>query len=208
MVPQSVIHATASSLAELVSCLILTPAEVLKQNAQMITSNQQPTSSRQSPTLQALRHFQHPTQLWRGYTALAARNLPFTAIQFPLFEHLKTTIFSTPDDQSTNLTNTAMNTSLSAGLAGGVAAILTTPIDVIKTRIMLSATGSKDRKKRSGWIQVGKEIRRTEGVRALWRGGGLRTIWTALGSALYLGAYESSRVYLGDRRRRRREEEG
>jgi hypothetical protein len=42
-----------------------------------------------SVTLDQLKRFRKSAQLWRGYTALAARNLPFTAMQFSVFEHLK-----------------------------------------------------------------------------------------------------------------------
>ena len=122
-------------------------------------------------------------------------------------------------------------TAISAGSAGAVAAVITTPIDVIKTRIMLSAADSgqprgDDQKKfieeitahgkdakaeiekaqqaarggRAGGLAVGKEILRTEGMKGLFRGGALRGLWTALGSGLYLGIYESGRRYLEGRR--------
>jgi solute carrier family 25 (mitochondrial S-adenosylmethionine transporter), member 26 len=39
------------------------------------------------------------------------------------------------------------------------------------------------------------------GVKGLFRGGTLRAAWTALSSGLYLGVYESGRVWLGDQRR-------
>lgn len=92
LIPQHFIHIVASATAELVSCFILTPAEVLKQNAQMIRTPDAASTARSSTifqpsvTMQVLRHFKTPSQLWRGYSALAARNLPFTAMQFPLFE--------------------------------------------------------------------------------------------------------------------------
>src|SRR5690554_4039075 len=91
LIPQPLIHGIASSIAELASCLILTPAEVIKQNAQII---RRPAGSghlkfKQSPTYQVLQHFKKPSQLFRGYSALAARNLPFTAMQFPMYERLK-----------------------------------------------------------------------------------------------------------------------
>ena len=122
-------------------------------------------------------------------------------------------------------------TAVSAGSAGSVAAIATTPIDVVKTRIMLSAAdGDQPRDEtqkkivkeleaqgrdakaeiekaqqaarggRAGGLAVGREILRTEGMKGLFRGGALRALWTALGSGLYLGVYESGRTYLEGRR--------
>ena len=122
-------------------------------------------------------------------------------------------------------------TAVSAGSAGSVAAIATTPIDVVKTRIMLSAAdGDQPRDEaqkkivkeleaqgrdakaeiekaqqaarggRAGGLAVGREILRTEGLKGLFRGGALRALWTALGSGLYLGVYESGRTYLEGRR--------
>lgn len=122
-------------------------------------------------------------------------------------------------------------TAISAASAGSVAAVITTPIDVVKTRIMLSAANSDEprgeaqqkavkeieaqgrdakaeiekaqqaaRSGRAGGLAVGREILRTEGVKGLFRGGALRGLWTALGSGLYLGVYESGRLYLERRR--------
>ncbi|KAG8625938.1 hypothetical protein KVT40_006339 [Elsinoe batatas] len=138
LLPQPLIHATASSLAELVSCAILTPAEVIKQNAQMVS-----TPSSTSATLQTISRFRsNPLALWRGYTALAGRNLPFTALQFPLFERLKHYLRERRDAQgklSNSILEAGTITAISAGLAGSLAAVVTTPVDVVKTRIMLAA---------------------------------------------------------------------
>lgn len=150
--PQPLIHSAASSLAELVSCAILTPAEVIKQNAQMV-DGARARANNSNATLQTLSRFRsNPLALWSGYTALAGRNLPFTALQFPMFERLKEGIKTYRDDKGTR-TNTLLEsgtiTAASAGLAGSVAAVVTTPVDVIKTRIMLGAArdgGQKDQK--------------------------------------------------------------
>ncbi|CAO2650634.1 Nn.00g019260.m01.CDS01 [Neocucurbitaria sp. VM-36] len=244
LLPIAAVHAGASSLAELVSCAILTPAEVIKQNAQMV-SHGSPTNA----TLQTLAKFKSsPLALWRGYTALAGRNLPFTAMQFPMFERLKVAIREYRDRRGLTtgtIYESGMITAVSAGSAGAVAAVITTPIDVVKTRIMLAAVDdapqeaaassqakaktqglvdafgksvestkasaksvasslnplakSQQNGRKSSW-KIGQEIVAEKGFKGLWRGGALRGIWTFIGSGLYLGAYESGRVFLAARR--------
>ncbi|KAI9713999.1 MAG: hypothetical protein M1820_000729 [Bogoriella megaspora] len=151
LIPQPLIHASASSIAELVSCAILTPAEVIKQNAQMVNTETSSRGIRQSATLQTLKKFRSsPLNLWRGYTALAGRNLPFTALQFPLFEHLKLLFTKRRHRQrrlqersgkeaKLSILEQGLITATSAGLAGSLAAWITTPVDVVKTRVMLAA---------------------------------------------------------------------
>ncbi|PSN73085.1 mitochondrial carrier protein [Corynespora cassiicola Philippines] len=238
LIPTPVLHAGASSIAELVSCAILTPAEVIKQNAQMVTAG-----SSTNATVQTLAKFRsNPFALWRGYTALAGRNLPFTALQFPMFERLKEGIreYRAREGLSKGtILESGVITAVSAGTAGTISAVVTTPVDVVKTRIMLAAAddpgseaSSKSRQspknganglvdalgkssaamqqvktRRKGAWTVGKQIVAEQGMLGLWRGGALRGVWTFLGSGLYLGVYESGRVYLAARRGERVEEE-
>ncbi|KAK5168376.1 uncharacterized protein LTR77_006946 [Saxophila tyrrhenica] len=238
LLPQPLIHAAASGTAELVSCAILTPAEVIKQNAQMVDNSRNNGKPRVNATLQTMRRFQsNPLALWRGYTALAGRNLPFTALQFPLFEKIKEGIRRYRDEKgirTNTLLESGLITAASAGSGGSIAAVVTTPVDVVKTRIMLAAAESaaEDQKpgkggvvdatgrtvqeakeglkdavrnvtkppSRKGSMQIAREIVADAGVKGLFRGGLLRGVWTMLGSGLYLGVYESGRIYLANRR--------
>ncbi|KAK1574522.1 mitochondrial carrier domain-containing protein [Colletotrichum navitas] len=223
-VPQPLGHSLASAIAEMGSCLVLAPAEVIKQNAQMLRrkeSGSSGSSGRRSTSLEALRQVTSSgaqRRLFSGYTALVARNLPFTAIQFPIFEYLQKTAWDSrtrrrgPGEER-GLIETAVVTGTSAGAAGALAAFITTPSDVVKTRMMLSAgeaSGGNDRggapsreagdapkpKKGRGTLEVTRDVYRQNGVRGLFRGGGLRSVWTAVGSGLYLGTYEMSKVWL------------
>lgn len=212
--PTPIIHGIASCSGELVSCFILTPAEVLKQNAQMVqksTGAQMGHSKTRvfdtNATVQTIRRFKgNPSQLWRGYVALAGRNLPFTGMQFPMFEHLRSRILAHRDDKGTRsntLLETGTITGISAGSAGALAAVITTPIDVIKTRIMLSAGDEKEiasHEHRTRGFEVGRGVWKTEGAKGIFRGATVRGVWTALGAGLYLGVYESGRRYLEQRR--------
>ncbi|KAH8693235.1 mitochondrial carrier domain-containing protein [Talaromyces proteolyticus] len=232
--PTPAVNGIASSAAECVSCFILTPAEVLKQNAQMVSTSTSMTASNHesesqeegraggkekknmNATMRALSKFRdHPIQLWRGYGALVARNLPFTAMHFPLFEHLREHISKIWQEKRRDgseigeIAERAVITAFSAGIAGGFAAVVTTPIDVVKTRIMLAAGKQNEdsinnkastKGNRMGVVTVGREIYTKEGVNGLFKGGALRGGWTAIGLGLYLSVYESGRMYLEKRR--------
>lgn len=148
------------------------------------------------------------------------------------------------DDKGTRtgtLLESGCITAVSAGSAGAIAAVVTTPVDVVKTRIMLSAAeGAAENQSprtrsskqaadgvvdavgkkvqagkegiksavsnvakpasRKGSLAIAKEIMADSGVKGLFRGGALRAVWTMIGSGLYLGVYESGRIYLARRR--------
>ncbi|KAL9086974.1 MAG: hypothetical protein Q9159_003868 [Coniocarpon cinnabarinum] len=145
-IPTPIAHSGASALAECVSCAILTPAEVIKQNAQMV-SRRSIQESHHSATRQTLEKFRrNPLALWRGYGALTTRNLPFTALQFPLYEKAKSSLSAwnrrrkrRREQDPVPLWEHGLTTAGAAGSAGAFSAVLTTPIDVVKTRIMLAA---------------------------------------------------------------------
>ncbi|KAI0844419.1 mitochondrial carrier [Daldinia vernicosa] len=226
--PPPLVHSGASAIAECASCLVLTPSEVVKQNAQML--QQKSGSSHRSASLQALRQLTASgtgvgRKLLSGYTALVARNLPFTAIQFPIFEYLRARIWGWRSRASQSkagsgagageiqtLFETGVITGASAGLAGSLAAIVTTPMDVVKTRMMLAAGSSQDldqgvrdrrhtsqgvtRYKARGGLAVAREVVSETGISGLFRGSVLRAVWTLVGSGLYLGTYEVAKVWL------------
>ncbi|KAK9774156.1 hypothetical protein AB5N19_06846 [Seiridium cardinale] len=222
--PQPVIHSAASAVAEMASCVVLTPAEVIKQNAQMLSTR--PGTEGKSTSLEALRQLKgHGTsrRLLSGYTAMVARNLPFTAIQFPIFEYARTKIWDRRSgmkndgtghrfEREQSLVETGMITGISAGLAGSFAAVITTPMDVVKTRMMLMGGDGQDakqgahdrngtpqqesRRHSKGGLAVAKQVFKERGIPGLFRGSVLRAVWTAIGSGLYLGMYEVSKVWL------------
>jgi solute carrier family 25 S-adenosylmethionine transporter 26 len=80
----------------------------------------------------------------------------------------------------------ALEAGLCGSIAGGTAAALTTPLDVVKTRIMLS----KDKARITSMFY---SIYRKEGVRAFFRGIGPRVTWISIGGFIFLGAYEGVR---------------
>lgn len=144
---------------------------------------------------------------------MIARNLPFTALQFPIFEHLRSRAWERRldgrGDREKGILETGLIAGGSAGSAGAVAAWVTTPSDVVKTRMMLTAGDSESGKngkegrgisgKRSSWM-VTKQIYAERGLVGFFRGGLFRSAWTALGSSLYLGTYDAAKLWLRRRK--------
>ncbi|CAF1671846.1 unnamed protein product, partial [Adineta ricciae] len=77
---------------------------------------------------------------------------------------------------------------LCGSLAGGIAACLTTPFDVAKTRIMLAHHSHTDAASHS--LKIMKNIVKNEGFPALYSGVLPRTTWISIGGLIYFGSFE------------------
>ncbi|CAI8496238.1 unnamed protein product [Hanseniaspora opuntiae] len=72
-------------------------------------------------------------------------------------------------------------------LAGATAAAITTPLDVIKTRLMLSKLSQK-----ATIADIIKELYKEQKYgKSFFKGIGPRTLWIGVGGAVFLGMYES-----------------
>lgn len=112
------------------------------------------------------------------------REVPFSGIQFPLYEGMKAYLSRTRHGgKPVHLHEAAICGSIS----GGIAAFLTTPLDVMKTRIMLNQGDTAQWMRERVWT-----IYRSESRRALFAGGLPRTLWISVGGAVFLGIYEAT----------------
>lgn len=180
------LHMLLALMGEIAACLVRVPAEVIKQRTQAGFTG---ATGKNTSWLNFLYLVQNKLGegvvrgLYRGWNTTIMREIPFTMIQFPLYEYLKrewqTRLHALGIDQPLLLARGAI-----CGLvAGAVAAAATTPLDVIKTRIMLAP----------GQVLVGALVRQTlaeEGWSAFWKGVGPRTMWISAGGAIFLGCYE------------------
>uniref|UniRef100_A0A8C4UUD9 Mitochondrial S-adenosylmethionine carrier protein n=1 Tax=Falco tinnunculus TaxID=100819 RepID=A0A8C4UUD9_FALTI len=176
-------HMVAASLGEVVACLIRVPSEVIKQRAQVSPS---------SSTLQILyRTLYHEgiEGLYRGYKSTVLREIPFSLVQFPLWESLKD-LWSWKQGHVVD----SWQSAVCGAFAGGFAAAVTTPLDVAKTRIMLAKAGSSNASGNVLAALVG--IWRTQGLPGLFAGVVPRMTAISLGGFIFLGTYEKTRQLL------------
>ncbi|KAI8994945.1 mitochondrial carrier domain-containing protein [Pilobolus umbonatus] len=174
------IHMVAASCGETVACTIRVPTEVIKQRMQ--TKQFTKTSAAVSHVLRT----EGILGMYRGFLSTVAREIPFTCIQFPLYEYLKRSYASMRGRRTEPIEAAFMGS-----LSGAVAAAATTPLDVCKTRIMLSHKNNPS-KHYDGIISTMKRIGAEEGARALFSGIGPRVMWISIGGSIFLGVYEKA----------------
>ena len=121
--------------------------------------------------------------LWTGVGATLARDVPFSAIYWGLLEPIRGSLL--PADGTPAAKSQTLTANLVAGtLAGGAAAAVTTPLDVVKTRAQLEhSTGSSI-------VQTLRHIARDDGVRGLFTGVGPRAVRAAPACAIVVASYE------------------
>uniref|UniRef100_A0A672SX10 Mitochondrial S-adenosylmethionine carrier protein n=1 Tax=Sinocyclocheilus grahami TaxID=75366 RepID=A0A672SX10_SINGR len=159
-------HMLAASLGEIVACLIRVPTEVVKQRTQA------------NPSLNTYRVLLNTLQ--------EEVCIPFSLVQFPLWEYLKAVWWRRQGGRLDS-----WQAAVCGALAGGVAAFVTTPLDVAKTWIMLAEAGTSTA---SGNIpKVLYEVWRSRGIPGLFAGSIPRVTFISMGGFIFLGAYEKVR---------------
>ncbi|XP_045717963.1 mitochondrial S-adenosylmethionine carrier protein isoform X3 [Mirounga angustirostris] len=176
-------HMLAASAGEVVACLIRVPSEVVKQRAQVSAS------SRTFQIFSNILYTEGIQGLYRGYKSTVLREIPFSLVQFPLWESLKA-LWSWRQDHVVDCWQSAV----CGAFAGGFAAAVTTPLDVAKTRIMLAKAGSSTAS--GNVLSALHGVWRTQGLSGLFAGVFPRMAAISLGGFIFLGAYEQTRSLL------------
>ena len=123
-----------------------------------------------------------PAGLYKGSAACFLRDIPFSAIFFPAYAHLK-------DHLADSAGKNSSLSLLAAGcLAAIPAAVLVTPADVIKTRLQVKA-----RHNQTSYLGLGDaavKIYEQEGFRSFWKGSVARMCRSSPQFGVTLLAYE------------------
>ncbi|TIA91112.1 hypothetical protein E3P99_01283 [Wallemia hederae] len=123
--------------------------------------------------------------LYKGASACLLRDVPFSMVYFTSYAHLKKDVFK----EGVHGKKLGFGeTLLSAAIAGMPAAYLTTPADVIKTRLQ-----AESRQGQTSYRNVGHaftSILKEEGSKALFKGGPARVLRSSPQFGVTLVAYE------------------
>ncbi|CAL0327600.1 unnamed protein product [Lupinus luteus] len=121
--------------------------------------------------------------LYAGYLSTLARDVPFAGLMVMFYESLKEVteygkqrLISSP----TWHVNNSFEGLILGGLAGGLSAYLTTPLDVVKTRLQVQGTILRY----NGWLDAICKIWAKEGMKGMFRGSMPRIAWYIPASAL------------------------
>ncbi|KAF9525853.1 mitochondrial carrier domain-containing protein [Crepidotus variabilis] len=176
-------HMLAASGGEVAACLIRVPTEVVKTRTQTSAYGDLGKSSFRA--FRMVLSEEGVRGLYRGFRITVMREIPFTSLQFPLYEFLKSKLSQKIGRKPLY----AREAAVCGSIAGGVAAALTTPLDVLKTRVMLDLRDPSKEKLPSLSGRL-KSIYAKEGMKALFAGALPRTLWISAGGAVFLGVYE------------------
>ncbi|KAI9448846.1 mitochondrial inner membrane protein [Russula earlei] len=123
--------------------------------------------------------------LYRGASACLMRDIPFSAVYFTAYSHLKKDVFH---EGYHGKKLSFFETLGSAAIAGMPAAYFTTPADVVKTRLQVEAR--KGQTTYTGLADAFTKIYREEGFKAFFKGGPARIIRSSPQFGFTLVAYE------------------
>ena len=169
----------ASGMGEAAACLVRVPSDNIKQRAQAGVGGGRP---RDAAAL-IMREW-GPRGFLRGYATTLRRDVPFAFLQFPLYEAIKAVGSGTRLGERPSEPTPPWLAVTAGSVAGGGAAWLTTPLDVVKTRIMTAAS-------KADAPATLVAVARAEGIPALWTGGVPRCLMFSLGGAVFFSAYET-----------------
>ena len=175
-----------SAAGAFVACsFVLVPGEVIKCRMQAAA-----TSESVSGIISSIWAKDGLKGFFAGYGATLLRDVPYTMLELGLYENLK--VLLKGGDITSELSQG--EELFAAGITGAVAASLTTPLDLVKTKLMMQSTSGGGQY--SGVFDVFKSLYETQGVGGLFAGMTARVTWLLPFTVIYLGVYESSKRYM------------
>jgi solute carrier family 25 S-adenosylmethionine transporter 26 len=178
--PLMINSATCAVLGDLSSSVVKIPKELITQKIQ----TGQHTNTRQ--VLKEIFMKKNFLSLYRGTASTVMRDVPFMVSLFSSYDFIK---YQKSQREQGGRKMTTTEFTLMGGLSGGWAGFLTTPCDVIKTRIMTSKNPNQNIT--NSMIELLQE----NGFKSLFRGAAYRTTWWFSVCSIFFPIYETLKNY-------------
>ncbi|XP_068435484.1 mitochondrial glutathione transporter SLC25A39 [Clinocottus analis] len=187
----SLVPLAAGGLARLGAVTVISPLELVrtKMQARRLSYRELRVCIRSAVAQDGL------LSLWRGWGPTVLRDVPFSALYWFNYELVKARLC-----EQSGLTQANFSISFAAGaVSGAIAAILTLPFDVVKTRRQIQlgemdTLGASFKKTTSTW-HIMKEIWAEMGYRGLFAGFMPRVIKVAPACAVMISSYEFGKAF-------------
>jgi len=187
VVPQVAVPMVSGSLARTVTVTTLAPLEFIRTNLQASLGALRKNHSMREFTTIVVGN-SGMKGLWQGLGPTLMRDIPFSAIYWTGYEYIKAHLL--PSNYNKNHHGLPFLVHFVSGaISGMVSAIITTPIDVIKTNAQVSTKLESSNKKPTA-IEIGRYIVKQEGWRGLTRGMFPRAVKVAPACAIMISSYE------------------
>ncbi|CAL9104947.1 unnamed protein product [Musa textilis] len=177
-------HLTAGAIGGAASSLIRVPTEVVKQRMQTGQFTTAPNAVRLIVAKEGIRG------LYAGYSSFLLRDLPFDAIQFCIYEQIRIGYKIAARRELNDPENAIIG-----AFAGAITGAITTPLDVMKTRLMVQGSANQYK----GILNCAQTILREEGPAAFLKGIGPRVLWIGIGGSIFFGILERTKLLLSQR---------
>jgi solute carrier family 25 protein 39/40 len=178
------------SIARTFAGTTIAPIELLKTRLQSIPNSKKKVLG---PLMNDLRQDlaqRGPQVLFRGLALTLWRDVPFSGIYWASYEYLKSALASNPQWHFTGKKDSDLflHSFISGSISGSIAACVTNPFDVGKTRLQISNESGMVKEKNMVKFMV--DIVRFDGVRALYVGLIPRLFKVAPSCAIMISSYE------------------
>lgn len=216
VISRPLMHAFAAISGNILSSIVFVPKDALKQQLQYL-QNKAPSalgSSISSSQVQSVTLLQVIKTIYKqaglkgfypSYRATILRNVPSAVIRFTLYEEFKHHLAKRTkvsksgahtgkkevEDENNKMSRQHLLYLIAGSIASSISSGLTTPLDVIKTRISTGLLPPS-----TGVLSALKMIARTEGYPVLYKGLQARMIWSALFGGIGFYSFEKCKEYL------------
>ncbi|KAG0020091.1 hypothetical protein BGZ82_011694 [Podila clonocystis] len=187
----------AGGFARTVAATVISPLELFRTRMQSVHTETKGNSGLFRGVFQGVVTMvqqEGVLSLWRGLAPTLWRDVPFSAIYWMGYENIKRRLVAWDSRHSKPSLNEFEVAFASGALSGMIAAVLTTPFDVAKTRRQVDL----DQPVHTKMIDLMRAIVREEGYRGLWRGLTARVAKVAPSCAIMISTYEIGKKALSE----------